>query len=194
MLPYCAVAVLVLGGCAPQLIRQSATFAAQRPASISNVVSPTGWVMLGTGNGVTIFTRDGTPVQSIAVVQRSHEAFFRQTKHKPAANALPQEVAEAVVAETRTFPGRASLIVKSTEPFMLGGQPAFRVHTEHRNERGAPYESVLTGFSQEDEIVLVAYQALARNFFKRDLAAYDELLKGLAISVTPPQPPSSKAP
>lgn len=190
----CAIALLVLGGCAPQMIRQNANFSAQRPASISNVVPPTGWVMLGAGNGVTIFTRDGTPVQSIAVVQRSHDAFFRQTKRKPAANALPQEVAEAVIAETRTFPGLAALIVKSTEPFMLGGQPAFRVHMEHRNERGAPYESLLTGFSQEDEIVLVAYQALARNFFKRDLAAYEALLKSLTINASASDPPSPKAP
>jgi hypothetical protein len=171
--------VFALAGCAPQMVRRGPT--AGGPKHIASVTAPSGWLKLAEVNGLAVFTRDGAPIQSIVVQQRTHKDFFQLTKQTLAEGALPQEVADAVVAENRAAPGRASLVLMSNEPATIDSQPAFRAHLQYRNNRGAPYEAVLTGFSRQGEIYLISYNALARNFFKRDLEAFDALVKGVKI-------------
>ncbi len=143
--------------------------------------APVGWVRYDApGQPVTI-TRDGATIQTANIRYGKSETVFPKTKPVLGSGRLPQEIGEMAVAERRSQLGNTPLKVKEIVPAMVGGVQGFRAQGTYRNERGAPYETVIAGALVGDSLVIVSYQALAVNFFSRDLASFDTLLNSLVL-------------
>lgn len=143
--------------------------------------APVGWVRYDVpGQPVTI-TRDGATIQTANIRYGKADTVFPKTKPALGTGRLPQEIGEMAVAERRSQLGNAPLKLKEIVPATVGGVQGFRARGTYRNERGAPYETVIAGAQVGESLVIISYQALAVNFFSRDLPAFETLLNSLIL-------------
>ncbi|MFQ6023751.1 MAG: hypothetical protein ACE5NW_13610 [Acidiferrobacterales bacterium] len=178
----CRVIVIVtlVTACAPwAMIKEPLV---EGPGKSFTIELPIGWVRAKFVPNAILATRDGIGIQFIEVVKRSHDNAFPRIKEKTEADMLPSEVAELVIAEIKTDERLSGLKVVRNAPATIGGKTGFRLHLRMKNEDGLRYEAVVYGFVDEAGFYRLAFQAPAIHYFKRDLPAFEEVVKSFHLT------------
>jgi hypothetical protein len=163
--------------------------AANTPVSTTKglfaVQPPAGWVFQR--GGYDVFTsRDGPLLNNISFELRKHKKAFPATRKGSAPDVLPEELAEMYVADLKSQAGISDVNVLAIEPAVLGGQPAFRVHVTYvlmQAMGGAPFEQVALGAPLQDYLLVARYQAPQLHYFETYLAAFEESLPTLTLTL-----------
>jgi hypothetical protein len=164
-----------LSGCAVWTRIETAT--QEGPGGKYKVQAPVGWVRFSMAQDAIMITRDGMPIQYVQVAQQKDEDYFKQTKVKLAANVQPSDLAQLILAEMRSDKSLANLTIKQSVPFVVAGQPGFKVHFQFRNERGTLFDRVVLGTSKGKEVIVMVYHGLNTHYFGRDLETFYGIAK-----------------
>jgi hypothetical protein len=142
---------------------------------------PSGWVRFNAAaRDVIVVTRDGLRVQQILLAHAPHDKAFDKIKKKSAETMLPAELAELQIAEMKALGNLANLEVLENAPAKLGGLPAFRALTQHKNADGLPIKIEMIGAVNAKGYYLLQYQAPGLHFFERDHAVFEHVIESFA--------------
>ena len=147
------------------------------------VQPPAGWVYQRSGYEV-LTSRDGPLLNAMSFELRKHKKAFPAVKKASTPDALPEDLAEIYVADMKSQPGISDVNVISTEPAVLAGLPAFRVHITYvlmQEMGGAPFEQVALGTPLQDYLLVARYWAPQLHFFETYLPAFEEALPTVTV-------------
>jgi hypothetical protein len=142
---------------------------------------PLGWVKRGSDSADLLVTRDGPALNYILVNRQPHERKLPKTKRETRADMLPHELAELAVAEWKSTEATANLEVLASEPAMLGGKPAARVHIRYKNQRGLPIERILVAMVDSKGRLFMVFEAPSIVYFARGLPAFEAMVASVTF-------------
>ncbi len=174
-------ALTLLAGCSPWAI--VTTPAAKGPGGKGTLELPVGWRKVNVANPVMV-TRDGFPLNTIALEQLKHKKAFKQTKKESRADMLPQELAENYIAEVKATAGIEGIEVLANEPATVGGRPGFKVHLAYRSTFDSDairYQQLVYGVATADGLYIARYSAPVLHYFARDLATFDKVMASFKL-------------
>ncbi|MDH3670218.1 MAG: hypothetical protein OES46_03540 [Gammaproteobacteria bacterium] len=143
---------------------------------------PVGWIRAGLATDRVLVTRDGTGVQFIEAMKRTHKKAFSDLKEETRADMLPTELAELAIAQLKSQPGVSDLEVVNNAPATIAGTTGFRLHVQMKNSQGLAYEAVVYGFVDADGFYRLRYQAPSLHYFKRDLSIFERAVKSFRLT------------
>lgn len=152
------------------------------PAGAFEMELPVGWVRALVARDRLLVTRDGTGIQYIEAMKSSHEKAFSTLKKESREGMLPSELAELMVAQTRSRPGLLNLIVLSNTPANVAGITGFRLHLKMKSDSGLTYEAVIYGFVDVGGFYRISYQAPTLHYFNRDLTKFEQAVKSFRLT------------
>ena len=166
-----------------QLVQPNTLLASK--AKTFTVQPPVGWMcnLVKTQIGCS---RDGFMLNGITIDLRPHAKAFPRIKKTSSPDALPEELAEDLVADIAAIPNLRDVKVVAVEPAELSGQPAFRVHWTYRLSEamgGATYDGVAVGAAFTEGLLVAQFEAPRLNYFAKWLPVFDATLPG--VTVTP---------
>jgi hypothetical protein len=173
---------LALTACAPMgWQRYEQATAVEHSSKNFKLTLPAGWVRNHAAQrDMILITRDGLRVQQIVAAYAPHDKAFDQIKKKSSESTLPAELAELQIAEMKALGNLSNLEVLENAPAKLGGLPAFRVLTQHKNSDGLAVKNELLGAVNAKGYYLLQYQAPGLHFFERDRAEFKRLADSFA--------------
>jgi hypothetical protein len=142
------------------------------------------WIKMPFGDE-TLATRDGAPIQAIAVDFRRHKKAFRALNMDSTPEMMPQELAQKIVAEATQARSLQNVEILSDEPTMLAGRPGFRLLVAYRTAVDAGslrYREIVVGTNSPQGIFIVSYRAPVLHYFERDIASFEKSLATFAIT------------
>lgn len=173
-----------LAGCTPAPTRVDTPQVQALDKSFA-IELPTGWIRqyIGTDRHL-VASRNGLPLESLAVSHRSLKEAFPRTKKAAAETMLPSELAELQVAELKARDElSAALSVLDNEPAQLGRKEGFRLKVAWRNLRGLEYHEELLGMVDKTGYYVVSYRAPRLYYFEN---YYPDFQKSVAsFELTP---------
>jgi hypothetical protein len=172
--------LMLIAGCAPWAAVDSTNRLIKVKGDYT-LEAPIGWVRRNFDVYDVFISRDGPSLNFIAIDREKHQRELPLTKRKTSADMLPHEVAELVIAEQKAVDSRGSFSVLSSQPAMLNGKPAVRVHTRWKNERGLPIERLTYALVDLKGRLAFIYEAPGLVYFQKRVADFDAMVKTLVL-------------
>jgi hypothetical protein len=186
-LPLAALAALLAAAAANATSLDAAM--ADHPVSPSSktftVQPPPGWIC-GSDKTRVGCSRDGFMLNAVTIDLRPHDKAFPSIKKPSTADALPEELAENMVADLSAMHTMRDVKLVTVEPAELAGHPGFRAHLTYRlpeESGGALYDVVVVGAATANGLLLAHYEAPRLNYFAKSLPAFEAMLP----TITPTQ-------
>ena len=145
---------------------------------------PVGWRFMKPSRQVTI-SRDGPGLHAIIVRKEKTRRAFRGLEGEDrdaSADMLPEELAEAHLADVKARSGIENLELVSEEPFIYGDSLGFRMVLEHTNDSGLKMREVHIGFVHGKSYYKIMYFAPQLHYFERDLAAFEAVVESFRVT------------
>jgi len=182
---HASAIVLLLGalsGCAPW-VQVEGPYRTDSQGFEVNL--PAGWRRATSVQDSLLLTRDGVSLQYIRIerVAVGHE--FAHTKKKFAKRMLPQDVGEVEFDEVRSDQAVRNFELVENVPFQIAGFPGFRLVYTLKTENGLRLKRVHYGVLVRDWVYRVQYQAPARYYFDKDLAAFERVRESFKVTDKP---------
>lgn len=151
------------------------------------VDGPKGWYRLGDGNvgEPLILTRDGLPLQFIRIERVSSDRRFTHAEKRVTRGMLPKEVARLEADDLRSAPGVLDFEALENTPATVGGKPGFRLLCAWKTGDGLHLKRLHYGFLDGQWAYRLIYQAAARHYFDRDLAAFERVRESFRLLDAP---------
>ena len=137
--------------------------------------APTGWYLTPykLAGGARVFTRDGTPLQTIVSGRSSHKRAFPAIEKESSPDMLPQDLAETYIANLKARFQNDTVDVLDNVPAVLGGSPGVRLTFEYRNDAGLRYRAVHYVASAPGGLYVLSYEAPTLHYFERHVAEFE---------------------
>jgi len=143
---------------------------------------PIGWIRQFTEEKNLMASRDGFPLQMIAVVKRPVKLAFPKTKKAAGENMLPSELAELEIAELKARDEQTqALIVLENEPAIIAGREGFRLKVSYRTERGLEIHEVVYGMTDKGSMYRLDYRAPKLYYFDRYSGEFENAVKSFTL-------------
>jgi len=146
------------------------------------VVLPAGWWREASTENPFLLTKDGVSLQYISIDRVVVGDELPNTKKKFAKGMSPDDVAAVELEEARSGQGIRSFALVEKAPFPLAGYPGFKLAYSFKTEDGLRLRRVQYGAMVRDRVYRVQYQAAARYYFDKDLAAFERLRESFRIT------------
>ena len=140
---------------------------------------PADWTVFQTGEAV-LLTRDGPPVQQIAVLYFDE---FHKSQRKVDPAAAPAELAELFVAEWKSLPNAGEVTVLENSPARVAGRDGFRLRFRNNlHQQRLPIDEYLVhGVAHGTGLYVISYGAWAGHAFERDLSACESVVESFEL-------------
>jgi len=175
------LAVSALLGCVPQPARIDTP----RVESVDKSYSldlPVGWIRQYTPEKNLIASRDGLPLELIAVVKRPLKQAFPKTKKEAGETMLASELAEREIAELKSRDEQTqALVVLENEPATVSGREGFRLKVSYRTPRGLEVHEVVYGFTDKSSMYRLDYRAPKLHYFDRYSDDFEKAVKSFTL-------------
>lgn len=175
------VALWLLAGCVPPPARVDAP----RVEAMDKAYAldlPVGWIRQYTPEKNLIASRDGIPLQAIAVVKRPLKTAFPKTKKEAREGMLASELAELEIAEMKARDEQSqALVVLENEPAVVSGRDGFRLKVSYRTTRGLEIHEVVYGCVDKTGMYRLDYRAPKLHYFDRYIADFDNAVRTFTI-------------
>ncbi len=174
--------VLVLTACQGDWVRVDQENSTVKAGRFS-VTLPVGWVRVLIGDERLVVTRDGVPLQNIAVSFHSHEKAFEALEKKSSESLLPSELADLYLADMRAQDenGLPSLKVLGNAPERIGGADGFRLHLLFTAPSGLVYERQVLGFVNKEGFYTLSYQAPRIHFYADSSKGFEQVRRSFRV-------------
>lgn len=149
-----------------------------------SVRPPAGWVY-DTGSKHVVAARNGMLLDGLRVALIPHKSAFKALKKSSTPDMLPEDLAEAYVAELQAAGTYTDVKLVSIDPAELGGHPAFRVRLTYQlpaSLGGASMVQVALGTALPDGVLLATFEAPQIHFFEESLPAAEEALRSVTLT------------
>ncbi len=149
-----------------------------------SVQLPVGWVY-DSGSKHVVAARNGMLLDGLRIALLPHKTAFTALKKVPTPDTLPEDLAEAYVADLQAAGRYTDIRLLSTDPAELGGRPAFRVRLTYKlpaDLGGATMVQVALGTALTDGVLLAAFDAPQIHFFEQSLAVAEEALRSVTLT------------
>ena len=176
--------LLLLAGCAPFVL-------ASGRQSLSEygfeVTVPDGWyrAMRGEASEALVVTRDGLALQQILIWRAPVDTELKYTKRRFDEKLPPHELAEITLDNMRSDPQVNDFAVEENAPVALCGHPGYKLVYTWTLKGGYRLKRVHYGFLDGKWGYQLLYQASARHYFDRDLAAFEQMRESFRLTATP---------
>lgn len=141
---------------------------------------PVGWMRL-TQSKFFFITYDGELLNSIVVDRVKFDAPLQNTKRKFSAEMSPQELSEVEIDALKSNPEITNVVISSNKPMTVSGKQAFSLEYTFSNKDGLKYEGRNVGFSVDDKVYLITYEAPAQNYFAKSLQAFTDFIQSFEL-------------
>lgn len=129
---------------------------------------PVGWIRHYTQAKSIVASRDGFPLETLAVVRRPLKRAFERTEKDASTSMLPSELAELQIAEIKARDEQtAALTVLEDEPALVSGKEGFRVKVAYRTPRGLEIHEEVHGVVDPSGLYLLVYRAPRLYYFDK---------------------------
>lgn len=174
------VSMLALFGCAMwERVDKAQT---DGPDKSYSVDLPLGWVrFMPQSDGIAV-TRDGFDLNRIHIVRRDLAKAFPKLKKPATADMLPSELAELAIAEAKTGAAETVITVKDNAPALVDGKTAYRLHLQHRNERGLVFDTLAYGLATPKGYFTLTYSSPSLFYSARDLPAFEKVVGSFRLT------------
>ena len=178
-----ALGAVVLGAC----VYSAPLIPVARKVTLSYmgfaVDGPKGWYRLGDGNvgEPLILTRDGLPLQFIRIERVSSDRRFTHDEKRVGRNMLLKGLAQLEADDLRSAPGVLDFEALENTPATVGGKPGFRLLCAWKTRDGLRLKRLHYGFLDGQWAYRLIYQAAARHYFDRDLAAFERVRESFRL-------------
>lgn len=140
-----------------------------------------------------VITRDGVALESIRIGRRALGRELPHTRRKLGPRMPPVEAAEVLLDNARSDPAVQGFELLDSDPATVGGRPGFRLAYGWSSKDGLRRKRVVVGAIADGWLYTLLYDAAARHYFDRDLAAFEEVarrfrLLARAALARPPRP------
>jgi hypothetical protein len=163
--PILLLVCLALAGCVPAPARVDNPRIEALDKSYT-VDLPAGWIRQHTQEKNIVASRDGFPLETLAVIRRPLKQAFQRTKKDAAETMLPSELAELEIAEIKARDElTTALSVLENEPALVSGKEGFRVKVAYRNPSGLEIHEEVHGVVDKSGLYLLAYRAPRLHYF-----------------------------
>ncbi len=142
---------------------------------------PPGWYQATRAQEMFVVTRDGFLLQNIRLQRVEIEKDLKSTKRKFDAKMPPLDVAEVELDEARTAPAVGDFALEENAPATVAGRPGFRLVYTWKTKEGLRLTRVHYGFLDGKWVYRLIYQAAARYYFDKDLAAFERVRQSLKL-------------
>jgi hypothetical protein len=177
-----ALLALLVIGCAtppkPVWVAAEETYKGEK--SPYSVDLPPGWMRLNVEDRIVV-TRDGTPLQMISVRRAKVGEPLAYSKKKFEKGMLPQEMAGILIDAMSTMEGVAFSEIQENTPAKFGGVDGFRLVLRFRLKNGLEKKWACYGAMSGDWVYTVAYTAVARHYYERDLDTFEKTARSFRI-------------
>lgn len=149
-----------------------------------SVRPPVGWIY-DTGSKHVVAARNGMLLDGLRIALVPHKNAFEALKKPSTPDMLPEDLAEAYVAELQAAGTYTDVQLVSIDPAELVGHPAFRVRLTYRlpaSMGGASMAQLAIGTALPDGVLIATFDAPQIHFFEESLPVVEEALR----SVTSP--------
>jgi hypothetical protein len=149
-----------------------------------SVRPPAGWIY-DAGSKQVVAARNGMLLDGLRVALIPHKNMFTAINKPLTRGMLPEDLAEAYVAEMQAAGTYTDVKLVSIDPAELSGLPAFRVRLTYRlpaSLGGATMVRVAVGTRLTDGILLATFDAPQIHFFEESLPAAEEALRSVTLS------------
>jgi len=175
------LAVVTIAACVPQPMRIDAPRVEAADKSYA-LDLPVGWIRQFTPDKYLIASRDGLPLDAIAVVKRPLKQGFPKTKKEARQDMLALELAELEIAELKSRDEQTqALIVLENEPAIVSGREGFRLKVSYRTPRGLEIHEVVYGFTDGSHMYRLDYRAPRLHYFDRYSADFENAVRTFSI-------------
>lgn len=176
-----AVAWVTLAACVPPAAKVE-TARTQALDKSYSVELPAGWIRDYTPEKNLVASRDGYPLEAIAVVRRPLKAAFPRTKKAATASMLPSELAELEIAEIKARDElTAALTIVENEPAPISGREGFRLKVAYNTPRGLEINEVVYGVTDGTAMYLITYRAPRLYYFDRYYPDFEKTVASLTL-------------
>lgn len=148
------------------------------------VTLPEAWLYNTDGTGV-FASHDGEDLDHIGIQVIPHKTIFKNIKKVASRDMPPEDLAENYLASLQANGNVIELVVISSEPAELAGQPAFRLHLTYRTppaQGDAQMELTAVGTALSDGVLLATYRAPSIHFYGKWVGAFEAALKSLQLA------------
>lgn len=170
----CLLAVLILGGCVSPTWEAVKGPLKEEDLKVTMDL-PEGWHRFRDSSGDIILTKYGLALQSIRISKQPLTDLNKEAKKVLSPTALPHEVAnwfgEQFMASSRLMNQQ----ILETNVATVAGHPGYQVRVTFRNADGLKYQILQYGFLHDDAVTRLSYEAVAQDYYDRDLAAFDQV-------------------
>src|SRR3990172_5283475 len=182
---HALVLVFLLGalsGCAPWVMVEGP----YRMDSQGYEVSlPAGWRRATTVGDSLLVTRDGVSLQNIRVERVAIGDELKHRKKKFAKGMLPQDVAALELDEVRSDQAVRNFALVENIPFQVTGFPGFKLVYTFKTGNGLRLRRIHYGVLLRDWVYRIQYQAAAKYYFDKDLAAFERVRESFKVTERP---------
>ncbi len=175
------LAVVSIAACTAQPVRVDTprVEAADRSYALD---LPVGWIRQFTPERNLIASRDGLPLQTIAVLKRPLKQAFPKTKKEARQDMLASELAELEIAELKARDEQTqALVVLENEPTVVSGRDGFRLKVSYRTLRGLDIHEVVYGFTDESAMYRLDYRAPRLHYFDRYGGDFENAVRSFSL-------------
>jgi hypothetical protein len=148
-----------------------------------SVELPIGWVMDDFTGGVAV-TRDGFKIQHIVAKRTEFRYAFQEVLAAAGEDAAgkdrrlgpemgPEELAELKIADVKRNFENAEVL--DNEPALIGGEPAYRLTFEFKDQRGLRLRLHTYGQVRPTGLVELSYMAPVLHYVDRDLPEFERM-------------------
>ena len=146
---------------------------------------PAGWRRATLVQDALLLTRDGVSLQYIRIGLVAVGDELTNTKKKFAKGMLPQDVAALELDEVRSDQAVRNFALVENIPFQVAGIPGFKLVYTFKTENGLRLKRVHHGVLLRDWVYRIQYQAAAKYYFDKDLAAFERVRESFKVTERP---------
>ena len=170
----CFLAVIILGGCVSPT--WEAVKGPLQEDDLKVVIDlPEGWHRFRDSSGDIILTKYGLALQNIRISRKPLSELNKDAKKPLASSALPHEVVHWFGEQFLASPRLMNQQILETNMATVAGHPGYQVRVTFRNADGLKYQLLQYGFLHDDAVTRLTYEAVAQDYYDRDLPAFEQL-------------------
>jgi hypothetical protein len=152
----------------------------ESPVNGYSVNIPPGWMKLNVDEHLLI-TKDGPFLQYVLVQSFPIGRPFKHTKKKFNPTMLPEEAAEVILDDIISDRSVLNLAILENTPATIDRQDAFRIVFTYHTKDSAKLKTIYYGLMHGDRFYSIRYNAAARYYFDKDVAAFEKILNGFKL-------------
>ena len=146
---------------------------------------PAGWRRATAISDSLLLTRDGVSLQYIRIARVAVGDELTNTKKKFAKGMLPQDVAALELDEVRSDQAVRNFALVENIPFQVTGFPGFKLVYTFKTGNGLRLRRIHYGVLLRDWVYRIQYQAAAKYYFDKDLAAFERVRESFKVTERP---------